>query len=131
MDGVRRAFRAQVGPEAGYLESAVCGFQELQDPVGGVVDAGDQAAKFVQTVQILFRLPAAARDRRVRVAPQLIEFRKNVVFDPLTDAGRHLRLPDKGREHAEHVRRLEVGSIGLNHSTSPSRRGIVVPYATP
>ena len=131
MDGVRHAFRVHVGPQAGYLESAVPGFQEFQDAFGRVMDAGDQAAKFVQMVQILFRLPAAARRRLARVAPHLIEFRKNVVFDSLTDAGRHLRLPDKGRKHAEHVRRLEVGSIGLNHSTSPSRRGTVVPYAAP
>ena len=60
-----------------------------------------------------------------RVASHLIECRKDVVFDRLTDAGCHLRLPDKGREHAEHVRCLEVGPISFSHSTSPSRRGTV------
>ena len=71
------------------------------------------------------------RRRLARVAPHFIEFSKNVVFNPVTDAGRHLLLLDKGRKHAEHVRRFEVGSIGLNHSTSPSRRGTVAPYAAP
>ena len=115
----------------GYLECAVPSFQKIQDTLGRVMDAADQAAKFVQMLQVLFRLPAAAERRFAGVAPHLTEFRKNVVCDSLTDAGRHLRLPDKGREHAEHVRRLEVGSKGLNHFASPSRRGTVVPYAAP
>ena len=93
------------------------------------MDAGDQAAEFVHMVQVLFRLPAVARRRFAGVAPHPVEFRKNVVLDPSTDAGRHLRLPDKGREHAQHVRGLEVGRLGFNHSTRTSRCRIAVSFA--
>ncbi len=65
MDGVGRAFRVHVGPEAGYLESDVADFQEFQDALGRVMDAGDQAAEFVQMVQVLFRLPATAPPRSI------------------------------------------------------------------
>ncbi len=72
MNRVRRAFRIHVGPKAGYLKSAVPGFQELQDRLGRVVDAGDQTAKLVPMMQVLRRLPAAARRRPARAASRRI-----------------------------------------------------------